>query len=199
MSMWFSPLCLLVVFIKVKLPHRQRLGERGSFFLMNAPDFPCGSAGKESACSEGDLASIPGLGRSPVRGKGYTPQYFGLENSKDCIVHGGVTNSQTWLSSFHFHFSKGWLPGPWEKQSCDVEDLHLKGEENLQFQVFLRKQRKVTCSQEKGSLHKLWGALWTPQSMPTTSNQSKPKTFPSFPLTKLSHCPVYLSVSAKHK
>ena len=28
-------------------------------------DFPCGSAGKESACNVGDLSSIPGLGRSP--------------------------------------------------------------------------------------------------------------------------------------
>ena len=27
--------------------------------------FPCGSAGKESACNEGDLGSMPGLGRSP--------------------------------------------------------------------------------------------------------------------------------------
>ena len=33
--------------------------------------FPCGSAGKESACNTGDLASIPGLGRSPGEGKGY--------------------------------------------------------------------------------------------------------------------------------
>ena len=32
--------------------------------------FPCGSAGKESACSVGDLGSIPGLGRSPGEGKG---------------------------------------------------------------------------------------------------------------------------------
>ena len=31
--------------------------------------FPCGSAGKESACSAGDLGSIPGLGRSPGDGK----------------------------------------------------------------------------------------------------------------------------------
>ena len=28
-------------------------------------DFPCGSAGEESACSVGDLSSISGLGRSP--------------------------------------------------------------------------------------------------------------------------------------
>ena len=28
--------------------------------------------------------SIPGLGRSPGEGKGYPPQYSGLENSMDC-------------------------------------------------------------------------------------------------------------------
>ena len=28
-------------------------------------DFPCGSAGKESACNAGDLGLIPGLGRFP--------------------------------------------------------------------------------------------------------------------------------------
>ena len=30
--------------------------------------FPSGSAGKESACNEGDLGSIPGLGRPPEKG-----------------------------------------------------------------------------------------------------------------------------------
>ena len=54
-------------------------------------DFPGGSAGKESACNVGDLGSIPGLGRSSGEGKGYPFQYFGLENSMDCIVP-GVTN-----------------------------------------------------------------------------------------------------------
>ena len=49
--------------------------------------FPCGSAGKESACNVGDLGLIPGLGRSPGEGKGYPLQYSGLENSMDCIVH----------------------------------------------------------------------------------------------------------------
>ena len=63
--------------------------------------FPCGSAGKESACNAGNLASIPGLGGSPVEGKGYPLQYSGLENSMDCIVH-GVAKSQTPLSDFHF-------------------------------------------------------------------------------------------------
>ena len=64
-------------------------------------DFPCGSAGKESACNAGDLGLIPGLGRSPGEGKGYPLQYFGLENSMDCIVH-GVAKSRTQLSDFHF-------------------------------------------------------------------------------------------------
>ena len=64
-------------------------------------DFPCGSAGKESACSAGDLGLIPGLGRSPGEGKGYPLQYTGLENSRDCIVH-GIAKSRTWLSDFHF-------------------------------------------------------------------------------------------------
>ena len=56
--------------------------------------FPGGSAGKDSACSVGDLDLIPGLGRSPGEGKGYPLQYSGLENSMDSIVH-RVTKSQT--------------------------------------------------------------------------------------------------------
>ena len=51
-------------------------------------------ADKESTCNVGDLGSILGLGRSPGEGKGYPLQNSGLENSKDCIVH-GVAKSQT--------------------------------------------------------------------------------------------------------
>ena len=42
-----------------------------------------------------DLGLIPGLGRSPGEGKGYPLQYSGLENSIDCIVHGGHKESDT--------------------------------------------------------------------------------------------------------
>ena len=56
--------------------------------------FPCGSAGKESACNVGGLGLIPGLGRSTGEGKGYPLQYSGLENSMDCIVH-GIAKSRT--------------------------------------------------------------------------------------------------------
>ena len=53
----------------------------------NIMGFPCGSADKESAYNAGDLGSIPGLGRSPEEGKGYSLQHFGLHNSMDCIVY----------------------------------------------------------------------------------------------------------------
>ena len=64
--------------------------------------FPCGSAGKESACNVGDLGLIPGLGRSLGEGKGYPVQYSGLENSMDCIVHGVAESDTTKHLSFHF-------------------------------------------------------------------------------------------------
>ena len=56
--------------------------------------FPGGSAGKESVCNAGDLGSILGLGRSSGEGKGYPLQYFSLENSMNCIVH-GITELDT--------------------------------------------------------------------------------------------------------
>ena len=56
---------------------------------------------KKSACSVGDLDSIPGLGRSPEEENGNQPQYSCLENPRDggawwAIVH-EVKESQTWL------------------------------------------------------------------------------------------------------
>ena len=44
----------------------QRLAGDNSFLV----GFPVGSVSKESACSGGDLGSIPGLGRSPGEGNG---------------------------------------------------------------------------------------------------------------------------------
>ena len=42
-----------------------------------------GSAGKESACNEGDLGLILGMGRSPGEGNGYPLQSSGLEKPMD--------------------------------------------------------------------------------------------------------------------
>ena len=44
---------------------------------------PGGSDGKESAYNEGDLGSIPGLGRSSGEGNGDLLQYSCLENPLD--------------------------------------------------------------------------------------------------------------------
>ena len=60
--------------------------------------FPCGSAGKESACNVGDLGSVPGLGRSPGEGKGYPLQYSGLENSMDSPWGHKESDMTEWLS-----------------------------------------------------------------------------------------------------
>ena len=54
--------------------------------------FPGGSAGKDSACSAGDLDLIPELGRSPGEGQSYPLQYSYLENPMD----GG-----TWQATIH--------------------------------------------------------------------------------------------------
>ena len=79
------------------------MNELEYFFGENAfvLSFSGGSAGKESACSVGDLGSIPGLGRSPGEENGYPLQYSDLENSMDCRVH-GVAKSWTRLSDLHF-------------------------------------------------------------------------------------------------
>ena len=45
--------------------------------------FPGGSDGEESACSAGDLGSIPGLGGCPGEGNGYPLQYSCLGNPMD--------------------------------------------------------------------------------------------------------------------
>ena len=46
-------------------------------------DKPFSLDGKASAYNVGDLGSIPGSGRSPGEGNGYTLQYSCLENSID--------------------------------------------------------------------------------------------------------------------
>ena len=55
--------------------------------------FPHSSVGKESACSAGDLCSIPESGRSPEEGNGNPLHYSCLENPMDrgtwwATVHG---------------------------------------------------------------------------------------------------------------
>ena len=59
--------------------------------------FPCGSAGKESACNMGDLGSILGLGISPEEGKGLPTPVF-------------------WPGEFHG------LCSPWDRKESDTTE-----------------------------------------------------------------------------
>ena len=72
-------------------------------FSIRKQGFSGGSDGKESACSVGDLGSIPGLGRSPEEGNGNSLLYTCLENSMDrgawWPTVPGVTKGQTQLSN----------------------------------------------------------------------------------------------------
>ena len=52
----------------VQLPGQEDPPEKDRLATPVFMDFPGGSDGKESACNEGDLVSIPGLGRSLVEG-----------------------------------------------------------------------------------------------------------------------------------
>ena len=66
--------------------------------------FPGSSVGKESSWNAGDLSSLPGSGRSPEEGKGYSLQDSCLENSMDrgswqATVHGVAESDTTeWLT-----------------------------------------------------------------------------------------------------
>ena len=72
--------------------------------------FPGGSDGKESPCSAGDPAWIPGLGKFSGEGNSNPLQYSYLENPTDggggwATVH-GVANSWTRLSGItHSYFT----------------------------------------------------------------------------------------------
>ena len=69
--------------------------------------FPRSSAGKESTCNAGDPGSIPGLGRSPGEGIGYS-----LQDSQASLVPQSVKSppamKETWVRSL------GW-EGPLEE------------------------------------------------------------------------------------
>ena len=61
--------------------------------------FPDDLDGKESAYNIGDLASIPGLGRSSGEGNGYALQYSGESHGQRSLAgYSPWGNSQTQLS-----------------------------------------------------------------------------------------------------
>ena len=77
--------CIINMLVKVTVTSILRSHE--PTFMLNTKPGHSGKSwqlsGKESACSTGDLGSIPGLGRSPGEGNGNPLQYSGLESPKD--------------------------------------------------------------------------------------------------------------------
>ena len=65
---------------------------------LTSQGFPDSSVGKEPICNVGDPGLIPGLGRYPEEGKGYSLQYSGRENSIDCIVQGSQSLEHNWMT-----------------------------------------------------------------------------------------------------
>ena len=74
-------------------------------FVSPKKGFPAGAEVKASACNVGDLASIPGSGRSPGEGNGNPLQYSCLENPMDggawwARVHRSQRVEHNWVTSF---------------------------------------------------------------------------------------------------
>ena len=68
--------------------------------------FPGGSDGKKKnlPAMQESLGSIPGWGKSPGEGNGYSLQYTCLENSMDRGVRRAIAHAQTRLNDSQFHF-----------------------------------------------------------------------------------------------
>ena len=81
--------------------------------------FPCGSAGKESACNVGDQGLIPGLGRSPGEGKSLPTPLFWPGEFHGLYSH-GVAKSRTRLRAFPCTFTGG---SNGKESARDIGDL----------------------------------------------------------------------------
>ena len=103
------------------LPAPLSAGEEGaqaSQLEPRAPEprgFPCGAAGKEAACNEGDLGSIPGLGRSPGEGIGYPLQYSWASLVAQLVKNSSAMR-ETWVPSL------GW-EDPLEKEMATHSNI----------------------------------------------------------------------------
>ena len=92
--------------------------------------FPGGSDGKESSCNEGDLGSIPGLGRSPGGGRGNPLQCSCLENPHGQRSLAGYSPWGCKQSDMTKHSTAQWMPWGWREKvgAVGVQIKHLSGE-----------------------------------------------------------------------
>ena len=144
--------------------------------------FPGGSADRESACKVGDLGSIPGLGRFPGEGNGYSLQYSGLENSMDCIVLGWQRVRHNWVIFIFFSLFSSlvslemipypqvpapWPPWAWVVQPVKFSTCLLLSETKKRQKLHLEKSLRIftfcltsnhsvlfLCRKKRGALDK---------------------------------------------
>ena len=88
--------------------------------------FPCGSAGKESACNVGDLGSILGLGRSPGEGERLLSPVF-------------------WPGEFHGLYS------PWSRKESDKTERLSLSLQPLDHQGSLKTLTLLFTASSRGS------------------------------------------------
>ena len=77
---WFDLLAVQGILKSLLRHHSSKVS---ILWLSSFWDFPCSSVGKDSACSAGDLGSIPRSARSPAKGSGNPLQCSCLEKSMD--------------------------------------------------------------------------------------------------------------------
>ena len=118
--------------------------------------FPCGSAVKESARNAGDLGSVPGLGRSPGKGKGYS-----LEYSMDCGLWGQKELGTT--ERFSFSHDK-WVVASyrWAKKVVSWDGI-FPGEDAMKITDMINKEyykKKNLVEESSSGLWENWLQFW---------------------------------------
>ena len=106
---------------------------------------PCSLAGKESACNAGDPGSIPGSGRSPGEGIGYSFQYSWASLMAQTVTSTPALQ-ETWVPSLGWEdpLEKGkaahssvlaWRI-PWTKEPVRLHTVHGIAESGTQLSHF---------------------------------------------------------------
>ena len=112
------------------------------------------------------LGSIPGLGRSPGKGKGYPLQHSDLENSMDYTVH-GVAELDT--TDFHFHFHhccNKWLWTQWHDTNSLLYSSRSQKSKVGLSRLTLRCQQN--CLPSGGSRGESVSLPFQPQKLPSS-------------------------------
>ena len=120
-----------------------------------------------NACNVGDLGLIPGLGRSPGEGKGYTLQYSGLENSVNYISQWGHRVRHDWMTFTSFTTLIAETEEELKSLLIRVKEESEKAglKLNIQKKTKIMASGPITSWQIDGEKWKQWQILfsWTPK------------------------------------